>query len=217
MRPLTDHTPKPLLKVGAKSLIEWHLDRLVAAGIKQIVINHAWLGQQIEDHLGDGSRYGAEIRYSAETTALETAAGIKNALPILGAEQPFLVLNADVWTDWNPQLALYLSQSLTTQQALAHLILVPNPEHNRKGDFALENMYLQPKGPSNNYTYSGIAVFKPSFFASVAADTPTPLIDPLNKAIAAQKVLGSIYHGVWADIGTPERLKQIEQSLAHNA
>lgn len=217
MRPLTDHTPKPLLKVGGKSLIEWHIDRLVAAGIQRIVINHAWLGQQIEEHLGDGSRYGAHIQYSAEKTALETAAGIKNALTLLGTDQPFLVINADIWTDWNPHLAIYMAQSLASQQALAHLILVPNPEHNYKGDFALHNGYLQPKGHSNNYTYSGMAVFSPLFFASVPTNTPTALITPLNQAIQAQKVLGSIYYGVWADIGTPTRLQQIEQSLAHKA
>ena len=217
MRPLTDLTPKPLLKVGGKSLIEWHIDRLVTAGIQRIVINHAWLGQQIEDYLGDGSRYGAQILYSAEQTALETAAGIKNALTLLGTEQPFLVINADVWTDWNPQLAMYMAQSLASQQALAHLVLVPNPEHNYKGDFALQDGYLQPKGNSNNYTYSGMAVFSPLFFSSVSANTPTPLITPLNQAIQAQTVLGSIYHGVWADIGTPTRLQQIEQSLAHKA
>ena len=213
MRPLTDHTPKPLLKIGNKALIEWHIDRLVNAGITQLVINHAWLGSQIEDYLGDGSRYGAIIQYSAEPKALETAAGIKHALPLLGTD-PFLVISADIWCDWNPQLAAYMGQSLITQSALAHLLLVPNPEHNRNGDFSFAQMRVQPKGETNNYTYSGMGVFSPDFFDSVSASTPTPLRDPLLTAINQQQVLGSIYHGEWADIGTPERLQQIEQSLA---
>ena len=213
MRPLTDHTPKPLLKVGSKSLIEWHITRLAQAGIQQLVINHAWLGEQIENALGDGSQYGVNIQYSPETEALETAAGIKKALPLLG-EHPFLVISADIWCDWNPKLAHYMAQSLVSENALAHLLLVPNPEHNRNGDFGFANHRVQTKGDTNNYTYSGMGVFSPAFFDSVSASIPTPLRDPLHQAIINQQVLGSIYQGQWADIGTPERLQQIEQCLA---
>lgn len=216
MRPLTDHTPKPLLHVANKALIEWHIERLAAANITKLVINHAWLGQKIEDYLGDGSRYGVSIQYSAESTALETAAGIKKALPLLGTN-PFLVISADIWTDWNAQLAHYLAQSLTSQHALAHLLLVPNPEHNRNGDFGFTNMRIQTKGHDNNYTYSGLGVFSPDFFSSIDATVPTPLREPLNQAITAQQVLGTIYHGDWADIGTPERLHQLEQDLAQKS
>lgn len=221
MRPLTDHTPKPLLRVGDKSLIEWHLSRLAQAGITQLVINHAWLGQQIEDTLGNGSRYGVQIQYSAENPALETAAGIKKALPLLG-EAPFLVISADVWTDWNAALAFYMRARLQTEQALAHLLLVPNPSHNPNGDFNFDantGLVLPHNEPptaahSTRYTYSGIGVFSPAFFTAVSASIPTPLRQPLQVALQDKKVLGTIYQGVWADIGTPQRLQQIEQSLA---
>lgn len=216
MRPLTDHTPKPLLKIGDKALIEWHLERLATAGITQVVINHAWLGEQITRYLGDGQRYGLSIQYSAESEALETAAGIKKALPLLG-DQPFLVISADVWCNWNPQLAHYMAHSLTTEKSLAHLLLVPNPEHNRDGDFSFFDQRVRAKQHSNNYTYSGIGVFSPSFFSEVSASVPTPLREPLLHAIEQEQVLGSIYQGEWADIGTPERLKQIEQSLAQES
>ncbi len=216
MRPLTDSTPKPLLRVQGKPLIEWHIERLAAAQIEHIVINHAWLGEQIESYLGDGSKWGVHIQYSAENPALETAAGIKKALPLLG-DAPFLVVSADIWSDWNPQLAHYLAQSLVNNQATAHLVLVPNPEHNRDGDFAFAQGKVQPKAPTGNYTYSGIGVFHPHFFAQVPAHTPTPLRIPLNQALAQQQVLGSIYQGTWMDIGTPQRLQQIEQNLASKA
>ncbi len=214
MRPLTDHTPKPLLKVGGKALIEWHLLRLAQAEITNIVINHAWLGEQIEAYLGDGSRFGVHIQYSAEPTALETAAGIKKALPVLG-EHPFLVISADVWTDWDYRVAAYFAQSLQQQQALAHLLLVPNPLHHREGDFSLAHGYVQSSTSATRYTYSGIGVFSPRFFDQVNAKEPTPLREPLQHAIQQQKVLGSLYQGQWHDVGTPERLQQIEQNLAH--
>lgn len=223
MRPLTDHTPKPLLKVGNKPLIAWHIERLASAGITHIVINHAWLGQQIEDYLGNGEKFGVHIQYSAETQALETAAGIKKALPLLitadhQASHPFLVISADVWTDWSPTEAFLMAQSLIKQQALAHLLLVPNPAHNQTGDFSIQQMRIQPKlrAPSNahTYTYSGIGVFNTTFFTGVCADTPTALRVPLQSAIAQDQVLGTIYDGKWADIGTPQRLQQIEQDLA---
>ncbi len=221
MRPLTDHTPKPLLRIAGKSLIEWHIERLAQAGIKQLVINHAWLGQQIVDQLGDGSRYGVQIQYSAEEPALETAAGIKKSLPLLRSNgvdnSAFLVISADVWTDWNPALALYMAARLSSEKALAHLLLVPNPDHNTQGDFGFSQGLVQAKSTNTAaqaYTYSGVGIFTAAFFADVSATTPTPLREPLNQAIEQKQVLGSIYNGTWADIGTPERLQQIEQSLA---
>lgn len=213
MRPLTDHTPKPLLKIGGKALIEWHLLRLAQAKITNIVINHAWLGEQIEAYLGDGSRFGVHIQYSAEPTALETAAGIKKALPLLG-EHPFLVISADVWTDWDASAAYSLAQSLYQHDALAHLLLVPNPPHHRDGDFHLAHGYVQAKIATTSYTYSGIGVFSPRFFNQVKADVPTPLLKPLQQAIQQKQVLGSLYQGKWEDIGTPERLQQTELGLA---
>lgn len=216
MRPLTDSTPKPLLKVQGKALIQWHIERLVAAQITEIVVNHAWLGTQIEDYLGDGSNWGAQIRYSAESSALETAGGIKQALPLLGSN-PFLVISADVWSDWNPQLAFYLAQHLAAQSATAHLVLVPNPPHHPQGDFSLTAGRLQHHTSNQSYTYSGIGVFDPKFFNTVSAHTPMPLREPLHHAMAQGHVLGSVYTGTWMDIGTPERLKQIEQNLAAKA
>lgn len=223
MRPLTDHTPKPLLKIGNKPLIVWHIERLATAGITHIVINHAWLGQQIEDYLGNGKKFGVHIQYSAEAQALETAAGIKKALPLLITDNnqdtcPFLVISADVWTDWSATEAFLMAKSLTKHQALAHLLLVPNPDHNKEGDFSLKQMRIQPKLKTtlsaHTYTYSGIGVFNSSFFTEVCADTPTALRDPLQSAMTQSQVLGTIYDGEWADIGTPERLQQIEQGLA---
>ena len=218
MRPLTDHTPKPLLPVGGKALIEWHLERLAAAGIHQVVINHAWLGEQIEQQLGDGRRYGVHIDYSAEGTALETAAGIKKALPLLPAEQPFLVISADVWTDWNAALALYMAHSLHEHKALAHLLLVPNPDHNPNGDFSLTaNGIVTESNGHNTYTYSGIGVFSPAFFDATSATEPTALREPLYAALQSEQVLGTVYQGEWTDVGTPERLQNIAQRLANKA
>ena len=212
MRPLTDHTPKPLIQVQGKALIEWHIERLAKAGIQQLVINHAWLGSQIEAYLGDGSRYGVQIQYSPEQTALETATGIKKALPLLGPS-PFLVISSDIWCDWDPQQAHAMASSLSSHHALAHLLLVSNPAHNPAGDFSLVNGLVHEKiAPS--YTYSGIGIFSPAFFDMVSSTIPTPLRNPLQTAIQTQQVQGSIYAGDWVDVGTPERLQQIEQNLA---
>lgn len=224
MRPLTDHVPKPLLKINNKPLIVWHIERLAMAGITNIVINHAWLGQQIEKTLGNGQQFGVQIKYSAEPQALETAAGIKKALPLLNNDidkdnSPFLVISADVWTDWSPAKAFTMAQSLSQYEALAHLLLVTNPEHNAQGDFGLSQMRVQNKTrlDSASYTYSGIGVFSPCFFAEISADIPTALRIPLQNAIAQEQVLGTIYQGQWADIGTPERLQKIEQGLAQRS
>jgi MurNAc alpha-1-phosphate uridylyltransferase len=210
MRPLTDTTPKPLLDVAGTPLIGWHLKRLVTAGIDQIVINHAWLGQQIEDTLQDGAAYGAQIQYSAETTALETAGGIATALPILG-DAPFLVVNGDVFTDLDfGQTAL---QSLD-EGMLAHLILVPNPPQHPAGDFALQDGKALSEG-EQKYTFSGIGLYHPALFADTAPHQPAKLAPLLRAAMAQGRVSASLHTGLWLDVGTVERLAQAQQAAQH--
>lgn len=217
MRPLTDRTPKPLLRVGEHRLIEHHLYRLAACGLTQVVINHAWLGEQIPAALGDGSRYGLDLHYSAEKEALETAGGLRAALPLLG-DEPFLVMNGDVYTDWSPEQAQTAYQMLQDHpDALAYLWLVPNPPQHPQGDFSLtENGVVLPAGTNGQptYTYSGIACFRPELVAELTVGEPAALAPLLHAAIAQQKVLGEIYTGAWHDIGTPERLAAINTQLA---
>ncbi|QLI82025.1 nucleotidyltransferase family protein [Chitinibacter fontanus] len=202
MRPLTDFTPKPLLDVAGTPLIGWHLRHLVASGIDQIVINHAWLGQQIEDALQDGVAYGAQIQYSAETSALETAGGIATALPLLG-NAPFLVVNGDVFTDIDFGQATL--QSLG-EGILAHLILVPNPPQHPDGDFALCNGKAQSEG-AIKYTFSGIGLYHPALFANTLPEQPAKLAPLLRAAMAQGQVSASVHSGLWLDVGTVERLE----------
>lgn len=212
MRPLTDHCPKPLLQAGGKPLIEWHLDALKCAGIQDIVINHAHLGQQIEDYFQDGTRLGVHIQYSAETVALETAGGIRQALPFLG-DQPFLVINGDVACDWSFQKALALATAWPPG-LLAHLVLVPNPAHNPGGDFALHgNQVRLSTDQSPAFTFSGMGVYHPSLFDPVEAGTVAKLAPLLREAMAAGKVQGELFEGFWMDIGTPERLEELDNRL----
>jgi len=203
MRPLTDHTPKPLLKVHDKPLIVWHIERLKKAGITQLVINHAHLGEQIEQALGDGSSLDVSISYSPENTALETGGGIARALPLLG-EQPFLVVNGDVWTDVD-----YTALALD-EDDLAHLVLVNNPSHNPKGDFALNNNRVTSDG-ANKLTFSGVGLYQPSLFVAQPEER-FPLAPLLREAMSLNKVSGFHHRGVWMDIGTPERLAEINAS-----
>jgi len=204
MRPLTETIPKPLLHVGGLCLIEYHLHALARAGIHEIVINHSWLGQQIVDYLGNGQQYGVSIRYSAEgDTPLETAGGIIQALPLLG-DTPFILVNADIWTDYD---FAALPQALT---GMAHLVLVDNPEHHREGDFALEADSLCNQG--NKLTYSGIGVYSPQLFAGLPAGV-RPLAPLLRAAIDRGEITGEWYRGQWWDIGTPERLRQLDTRL----
>ncbi len=204
MRPLTDHTPKPLLEVAGRRLIEYHIQNLVAAGITELVINHAHLGGQIETALGDGSAYGAAIQYSAEEEALETAGGIFNALPLLG-DAPFVVVNGDVWTDYPFQL---LPGSI---EELAHLVLVNNPEHNPQGDFALQGNRVKVDGEPK-FTFSGISIIRPELFAGCQAGA-FPLAPLLRQVMLSGKVTGEHYRGEWCDVGTPERLQYLDQAL----
>lgn len=206
MRPLTDLRPKPLLKVGGRALIEYHLLALRAIGIEEIVINHAWLGAMIEQALGDGARYGVRIEYSPEPAGgLETGGGIYQALPLLGTG-PFIIVNADIWTD-------YSFQSLPKEpDGLAHLVLVNNPPHNPGGDFCLQGAKLVDDS-SVRLTYSGIGVYRPELFAACQPGR-FPLAPLLRQSIRQGLISGEHYPGRWFDIGTPERLEELNQSLS---
>ncbi len=207
MRPLTLHTPKPLVPVAGVPLIEYHLRALAAAGFTEVVINHAWLGQQIEEHLGDGSRWGLSIRFSAEGEPLETGGGIFKALPLLG-DQPFVLVNGDIWTDYD------FSRLRQPSSALAHLVLVDNPGHHGAGDFRLDaGQVADGAGASDTLTYSGIAVIDPALFAGCepGAFKLAPL---LRAAMASGQVSGEHFSGHWVDVGTLERLAEVERLLA---
>lgn len=211
MRPLTDTTPKPLLEAGGKPLIVRHLEKLGAAGFKDIVINHAHLGALIEHALGDGARFGITIVYSREATALESAGGIVHALPLLGAA-PFAAVNADVYSDYDYARLAHTVARLARPGPVAHLVLVDNPEHNRGGDFALCGDEVALKGV--RLTFSGIAAYRSEMFAGLATGAPAKLAPLLAEYIAAQRVGGEHYRGYWRDIGTPERLAELNRELA---
>ena len=209
MKPLTDLHPKPLLKVGGKPLIEYHLEHLAASGFKEIVINTGWLGSQLPASLGDGARWGVSIHYSHEGwPALETGGGIFNAMPLLG-DAPFLVVNGDVWTDWHihsPQLPTHWRTD-----TLAHLVLVNNPPHHPHGDFGLQDG-LVINTDTGRYTFSGIGFYDPQLFAGCRAGA-FKLAPLLLAAMQQCGVTGEVYSGQWYDIGTPERLLQLDQQL----
>jgi len=208
MRPLTDAMPKPLLKVAGKMLIEYHLDNIKAAGITEVIINHAWLGEKIEKALGDGSRYGLNIRYSAETEALETAGGIVNALPII-SDDVFIVINGDVFCDYD------LSTLPSSLAGLAHLVLVNNPSHNPDGDFVLTTSGRVEQSGENKLTFSGIGVYHSDLFAGLQ-NTKQALAPLLRTAMEQHQVTGELYQGIWHDIGTPERLSELDVYLKNN-
>ena len=210
MRPLTYHLPKPLLQAGGKPLIVWHIERLVRAGITDLVINHAHLGAQIEKTLGGGSKFGATIKYSDEGTALETAGGIAFALSLLGNE-PFAVVNGDIYCDYDfgnlPKLAAQMQRS----QDIIHLVLVDNPEHHPAGDFGLQGMRVTNTAPK--FTFSGIGLYQPELFAHIARGTKAPLAPLLREQIALGKVSGEHHQGIWVDVGTPQRLDELDKQL----
>lgn len=207
MRPLTDHTPKPLLLVGGKPLIVWHIERLANAGIHDFVINHAHLGHKIESALGDGSQFGVRIAYSEEDEALETAGGIANALPLLG-DAPFLVVNGDIYTDYD--FSLLIDRPM--DGVAAHLVLVDNPPQHAGGDFFLEDGRLAEEGILR-LTFSGIGVYRPELFTSVAPGSKAKLAPLLHAAIAEKRVTAEHYRGDWVDVGTPERLQALDRKL----
>jgi N-acetyl-alpha-D-muramate 1-phosphate uridylyltransferase len=206
MRPLTDHTPKPLLLAGGKPLIVWHLEALARAGVREVIVNLSWLGSQIRAALGDGRQFGVAIHYSEEgSPPLETGGGIFKVLPLLGPA-PFLVVNADTFTDIDPG-ALRLSAA-----ADARLMLVPNPPQHPSGDFDLDGDTIV-RGEVRPLTYSGIGIFSPALFAGCTAG-PFALLPLFKRAIAAGRLQGERHRGLWRDIGTPERLADLNRELA---
>jgi MurNAc alpha-1-phosphate uridylyltransferase len=207
MRPLTDHTPKPLLTVGGKPLIVWHLERLAKSGFKEVVINHAHLGEQIEAALGNGAQWGLRIQYSPEKVALETAGGIANALPLLG-NAAFLVVNGDTFTE----IDFGLLNNALRANSYGHLVLVSNPPQHPAGDFAIEAGMLKNTG-APMLTFSGVGVYHPDLFASITRGEPAKLAPLLRNAIAENKATAEYYQGVWHDIGTPQRLQDLDDYL----
>jgi MurNAc alpha-1-phosphate uridylyltransferase len=209
MRPLTDRTPKPLLEVGGKPLIQYHIEALRDAGFRELLVNHAHLGKQIVEWLGDGAQFGVHIDYSAEPEgALETGGGIKQALPLLG-EQPFLVINGDIWTDY-PYQQLYREP-----EGLAHLVMIDNPPHHPEGDFQLNGRRLKVGGNSK-LTFSGIGLYRPDLFTD-SPDGAFPLAPLLRRAMQAGEVSGEYFQGRWLDIGTPQRLAELNRELLRRA
>ncbi len=212
MRPLTDTTPKPLLVAGGKPLIVWHIERLAAAGFRELVINHAHLGHVLEAALGDGAAFGVSIRWSPEPPgALETAGGIANALPLLGNE-PFLVVNGDIWCDWD------FRRARMAARRPAHLVMIDNPVHHAGGDFALhgDTLAIATGDRADALTYAGIGVFSPSFFAAVPRGSAMKLRPLLDAAIPRGDVGGEHHRGRWVDVGTPERLAALDRDLKEN-
>jgi MurNAc alpha-1-phosphate uridylyltransferase len=207
MRPLTDRVPKPLLEAGGKPLILHHIERLAAAGFRELVINHGHLGEQLTAALGDGARWGVSIQYSPEAPALETGGGIFRALPYLGPD-PFLVINGDIWTD------LDFARPRLVAGKLAHLVLVDNPVHHPLGDFALAAGLVQIQGEPR-LTFSGIGLYHPDLFRGCQPGA-FPLAPLLRAAMARSRVTGEHHAGIWLDIGTPERLRALDAGLRHH-
>jgi MurNAc alpha-1-phosphate uridylyltransferase len=217
MRPLTDHCPKPLLKVAGTPLIEHHIHKLARCGITDIVINFAWLGNMISTYLGDGNKFGVHITYSPEKNgALETAGGIIQALPLLtqNNNEPFILINADIFTGFN-----FAEMPTLAEDRVAHICLVSNPEHNKNGDFIFNNNQLKNIEPKENskpqnestYTFSGISVFRPSFFKGEKTSQTLKLGPMLKKAVSEGKVSANILTCAWTDVGTPERLANLNK------
>lgn len=211
LRPLTDIVPKPLLEAGGKPLIVWHIEKLVALGVRDIVVNHAWLGERIEQVLGDGTHFGARIAYSREgLPPLETAGGIRRALPLLGAA-PLMLINGDIWTDFDfahlPGVHAPMAPGID-----AHLVLVPNPDFHLRGDFVLDRAGRVQVDGAPKYTFAGISVLRPQLFASLP-DGPAPLAPLLRAAMVRGVVSGELHVGRWTDVGTIERLEALRGEL----
>jgi N-acetyl-alpha-D-muramate 1-phosphate uridylyltransferase len=205
MRPITDSLPKPLVRVRGRPLIAWHLAALSRAGVREVVINVSWLGEQLRDALGEGREYGVTITWSDEgPVPLETGGGIFRVVPLLGPE-PFLVVNADIWTD------IDFGRLILEPDAHAHLVLIPNPPHHPRGDFGLEGDVVVERD-SGRFTYTGVGLYRPQFFHGCTAGC-FPLLPLLNRAIAARRVRGEVHRGEWCDVGTPERLAGLEARL----
>lgn len=220
MRPLTDHTPKPLLCAGGKPLIEYHLENLRRAGISEVIINLAYLGEKIRAHLGDGQQFGLKISYSTEPEPLETGGAILHALDVLG-EAPFLLINGDVWCDL--ELAQFIQHPIaenTLANQLGHLLLVPNPEFHPQGDFALASSGRLIDDPEKTapqrFTFGGISLLKPELIANYPDKRQKfPLVEVLRRAINNGQLTGQVHQGHWSDVGTPARLQELENYLSH--
>ncbi|GAB2898502.1 nucleotidyltransferase family protein [Uliginosibacterium flavum] len=212
MRPLTDICPKPLLSVGGKPLIVWHIERLARAGIHDIVINHAYLGHTIEETLGRGQLWGVQIDYSHEDEALETAGGIANALPLLG-NGPFLVVNGDVYCDLD--YGTFCARALTriAQGNHAHLAMVNNPAQHPQGDFVLDASGRISRDGGSLLTFSGIGAYRPELFSSIEPGSKARLAPLLFTAMDQGRVSGQHFQGRWEDVGTPERLRMLDEEL----
>jgi MurNAc alpha-1-phosphate uridylyltransferase len=209
MRPLTLERPKPLLCVGGRPLLDWHLEGLADLGLDEVVINVSWLGEQIVEHAGD-ERFGLKIRYSREDEPLETAGGIVQALPLLG-ETPFLVVNADIWTNYDrARLA-----GRTVPPGAARLVLVDNPDHHPDGDFSLDGERVRRRAGST-LTFAGLGLYHPQFFAGCAPGR-RPLLPLFERAIDAGRLFGEHHRGRWTDVGTPERLARLDTELSGGA
>lgn len=210
--PLTLETPKPLLKVAGKPLLQHHIERLAASGIRELVINTSWLAQQIEDYFGDGSEFGVSISWSRESEPLETGGGITNAIKLLG-EEPFLVVNGDVWSDYPLGLA---TADILASDKVAWLLMVENPQHNSKGDYGLVDDLVNDTSKTK-YTFSGISIMCPQLFIDYArthlGQKTFPLRDVLNPAIKNGRVVGTFYDGKWCDVGTLDRYQRLNDSL----
>jgi N-acetyl-alpha-D-muramate 1-phosphate uridylyltransferase len=215
MRPLTDHTPKPLLSAGGKPLLQYHLESLTSAGITEVIINLAYLGEQIRDFVGDGSRFGLNVCFSQEPEPLETGGALLQALPKLGNES-FLLVNGDVWCDLD--FSQWANRQLTDSQ-LGHLLLVPNPAFHPQGDFALtangQLLNDLDKACAERYTYGGIGLLNPALIRDYPLLRPKfPLVEVLRRAIDNNQLSGDVYRGHWSDVGTPQRLQELEEYLA---
>lgn len=222
LRPLTDRLPKPLVPVNGKPLIQYHIEGLASAGVRDLVINTAWLGEQVESYLGSGSSLGVSISWSREKQPLETGGGIFRALPLLG-EDPFIVVSSDVWSDFSySQLATF---SLP-RQCEAHLVLVPNPEYHDSGDYSFldkgseeEGLLTAPYRSGHSYTFSGIGVMRPELIRRFVQSQPDigsvfPLREVFSAGIGRRVVCGEIFRGRWCDVGTAQRLEQLERTIA---
>lgn len=211
MQPLTTDLPKPLLKVGDKTLIEHQIERLVAGGITGIVINHFYLGGMIEELLGNGSKYGTSIIYSREPIRLETAGGIIKALPML-KDDCFVVVNADIWTDFD----FSTLEPVDGVDRLAHLVLVENADHNPHGDFYIDDkgrVHEDHSARDQRLTFSGMSVMHKNLFRDLPIQ-PRSMVPLLQEAMLQDQVSGEVYEGLWMDIGTPERLQEINATVA---
>ncbi|WP_222564013.1 N-acetylmuramate alpha-1-phosphate uridylyltransferase MurU [Novilysobacter antarcticus] len=223
MRPLTDSVPKPLLTVAGTPLIVWHLERLAGIGVREVVINTSWLAEQFEPVLGDGGQWGLQLRYSYEgPEALETGGGMLHALDLLGHEKPFIAVNGDVWSDFDPALLP------PEPQGEAHLVLVDNPVHHPEGDFSLSDTGLLSSDGANRLTFAGIGIYRPSLLApwrnvihvtGNATDNQPPrfkLAPLLRAAMTRGEVTGEHHRGRWTDVGTPQRLAELDASLSRS-